>query len=145
MCVKTWVLSLLFNILNPCAMHNMHALIHPIRLFCNIVSRSTGELWPLYLTTSSTERWQEYRDIPSRLTKILLTPLPLPANHYTLCSRTLSLSVLLLPNVLFQQAKLGEWVLVKKKYVVILLKKVTMLPLFDNNFLVNVAFLKRPI
>ena len=47
--------------------------------------------------------------------------------------------------MLFQQAKLGEWIVVEKKYVVILLKKVTMLLLFVNYFLVNVAFLKRPI
>ena len=47
--------------------------------------------------------------------------------------------------MLFQQAELVEWVVVEKKYVVILLEKVTMLPLFVNNFLVNVAFLKRPI
>ena len=47
--------------------------------------------------------------------------------------------------MLFQQAKLREWIVVEKKYVVILLKKVMMLPLFVIDFLVNVAFLKRPI
>ena len=47
--------------------------------------------------------------------------------------------------MLFQQAKHPDWKLVEKKYVVILLKKVTILSLFVSNFLVNVAFLKRPI
>ena len=45
--------------------------------------------------------------------------------------------------MLFQQAKHPDWKLVEKKYVVILLKKVTILSLFVSNFLVNVAFLKK--